>query len=142
MSQEVLYVRLNSLNTVSYSLPDYTWRTYNKLLVRSSSNPTHELGRSTLHEAYCVLFLRSYLIREEPSARSALNFFPTPDLQSSLFNCIRLYLIQNRPCRRGFPLESRPLLSLSSLLASLPELYYIPRFKLRFVRQSYRDGRP
>ena len=24
MSQEVLYVRLNSLNTVSYSLPDYS----------------------------------------------------------------------------------------------------------------------
>lgn len=107
-----------------------------------SSNPIHVRGRATLHQAYCVSFLRSYLIRAEPSTRSALKIYPQLIYKSVIFfNCIRLYLIQNRPCHRGSPLEYRPLLSLTGLLVSLSELYYIPRFKLKFARQSSRDGR-
>lgn len=59
---------------------------------KHSSNPTHVRGRPILHEAYCVLFLRSFLIREEPSARSALNISPKLIYKSSLFNCISLYV--------------------------------------------------
>lgn len=161
MSQEVSYVRSlvlvrpNSFNTVSYSLPGHfalhtmttpyagcnMYRGNNDKL--HSSNPTHVRGRATLHEAYCVSFLRSYLIRDEPSTRSASKFYPQLIYKRViLLNCIRLYLIQNRPCHRGFPLEYRPLLSLTGLLVSLSELYYIPRFKLKFARQSSRDGRP
>lgn len=50
-----------------------------------SSNPTHVRGRATLHEAYCVSFLRSYLIRDEPSTRPALKIYPQLIYKSVIF---------------------------------------------------------